>query len=222
MTMEGSAPPHKVVKMLDDLVLTPDALTMVDDPRIRKVLTGLSAGAKLPAVVNAFIILYDDVAPISFAGNTIYKVLRKPVLKLAEAEAELKDGEGYSPTLEELTTARLMFDLVDKDGSGGLTCDEVLESGLLAQLQKNGRSVEDFMREVDADDDGDVTFLEFVRSGAATLFGEGEDSSAFVSDAGLDAVRLLQNTGPDPVYSRSQVSFINEKRCISSLLQLLD
>lgn len=86
------------------------------------------------------------------------------------------------PSASELFAARQLFEAIDKDSSGTLDRDEILASGLFRSLGQcdgctcethlNCRSVDHFMKEVDANGDGAITFLEFMLKASRLLFGE--------------------------------------------------
>ena len=63
----------KFREMLASVTLTDERLAMLDDAGLRTLLAGVQGAAELPLVVDAFTIVYSDVAPVRLAGDLIFR-----------------------------------------------------------------------------------------------------------------------------------------------------
>jgi len=178
-------------ELLAAVTLTDERLAMLDDAGLRTLLTGIQGAAEQPLVLDAFTVLYEDLAPVRLAGDLIFRSVAKRV-RAADAAATKLAAElaanietARQPSEADIVLARKLFDLVDRDSSGTLSRAELLESGLLRSCRLGNCSVEDvnrFMREVDVDNSGHVNFIEFMILAPRVLF-EDDGSSSFAENA---------------------------------------
>jgi len=110
--------------MLEAVCVGDAALALVTDPRERTLLRGVRAAAAEPEVVEAFTILYEDIAPIRIAGDLIFRPLERRVRAAHASEVEIRSSSKLAYQPEELAAARRLFDLVDADGSGTIDREE--------------------------------------------------------------------------------------------------
>ena len=154
--------------MIDAVALPEAALLMIDDPEMRTLFQGIKSAAATPLIRDAFQIVYEDLAPVRFAGDIIFKQLSKSAQSASKDSAML--AEALPPT--QLETMRRLFDLIDADSSGALDRDELLESGLLSTLNLVGEgateeeAVDEFMDATDTDKNGNLSFVEFAAAAA--------------------------------------------------------
>lgn len=171
---------QRLRSMMDAVSVGDAALALVPDPLERTLLRGVRAALAEPAVVEAFTILYEDIAPIRIAGALVFQPLEARVAAANASEAQLAAEVAYAP--EELEAARRLFDLVDADGSGLLDRDELLTSGLLS-----GRATEvqidELMAKFDRDGDQQISFVEFMLSATQLLFIDNSDGGCGISIA---------------------------------------
>mmetsp|Transcript_21963 Transcript_21963/g.66771 ORF Transcript_21963/g.66771 Transcript_21963/m.66771 type:complete len:343 (-) Transcript_21963:377-1405(-) len=194
LQLEGltiSVPPQKPSKhaerlrnMLDAVCVSDGALALVEDPTERTLLRGVRAAAVEPDVVEAFTILYEDIAPIRVAGDLIFRPLQRRVSEANACEAQLAAEVEYSP--KELAAARRLFDLVDADGSGTIDRDELLASGLLGPACSTEEQVDELLAEIDTDGDQQISFVEFILAATRLLYIDNSDGGCGI------AVKLAQ------------------------------
>ena len=75
--------------MLASVTLTDERLAMLDDAGLRTLLAGVQGAAELPLVVDAFTIVYSDVAPVRLAGDLIFRSIAKRVRGADDAATKL-------------------------------------------------------------------------------------------------------------------------------------
>jgi hypothetical protein len=108
--------------------------------------------------------------------------------------AGLFEAAAWVATPAELAAARSLFDRADADANGRLTLAELAGSGLLSSGDLTVDAAQ-FMAEVDADSDGEVTFAEFFLYAAKALL----VGSAGTSDddaSGRAPFAALERTAP--------------------------
>jgi len=176
------APSRRAIRfreMMAAVTLSDERLAMLDDAGLRTLLRGVQGAAELPLVLDAFTMVYEDLAPVRFAGDLVFRRMAKRLREADEAAtkraAELlaKIQTARQPSEADVVLARKLFDLLDRDKSGKLSRAEIVESGLLLVCGRDLLSEEDidqFMREVDAGSSGDITFLEFMFLASRVLF----------------------------------------------------
>ena len=112
----------KFREMLASVTLTDERLAMLDDAGLRTLLAGVQGAAELPLVVDAFTIVYSDVAPVRLAGDLIFRSIAKRVRGADDAATKLSRelaatiDAARRPSAEDIVRARELFDLVDRDG----------------------------------------------------------------------------------------------------------
>lgn len=136
----------RLESMLEAVAVSDRVLSFIKTPQERMLLQGVRASLEEPAVLEAFTILYEDVAPVRLAGDLIFKTLNQRVSEASSNEQKLQASLRYSET--ELLQTRRLFDLVDRDGSGSIDREELQASGL---LRAQGKSIDELMREVRSD-----------------------------------------------------------------------
>lgn len=175
---------QRLRNMLDAVCVGDGALALVKDSKERVLLRGVRAAAVEPDVVDAFTILYEDIAPIRIAGHLIFRPLQQRVSEANASEAELAAEVEY--TAEELAAARRLFDLVDADGSGTIDRDELLASGLLGPDGSTDEQVDKLVAEMDRDGDNQISFVEFMLAATRLLYIDNSDGGCGI------AVKLAQ------------------------------
>lgn len=140
----------------------------VKDPRTRTVLAGIIEGVEVPEVRESFRVLYEDYPPIRFGGDFLFQQLESTIKKTV-TNAELSES-GLSSS--SLLKAKQVFKLADTDGSGELDTQEV--SAFLQAVKDRGLEMtwgqaEDFVKDLDKDMSGTVSFPEFVRAAKQLL-----------------------------------------------------
>ena len=210
----------KFREMLASVTLTDERLAMLDDAGLRTLLAGVQGAAELPLVVDAFTIVYSDVAPVRLAGDLIFRSIAKRVRGADDAATKLSRelaaaiDAARRPSAEDIVRARELFDLVDRDGSGTLSRDELLASGLLRSADVDGEAVDRFMREVDADESGEVDFIEFMLLASRVLFDEEncEDECSFAERAPplIDALEI--EGAPSVLFDEAKIAAAESRR----------
>ena len=87
----------KFREMLASVTLTDERLAMLDDAGLRTLLAGVQGASELPLVVDAFTIVYSDVAPVRLASRATRQLGRCMSTVFAGCEV----GESRWPPLAE-------------------------------------------------------------------------------------------------------------------------
>ena len=106
--------------MLTACCLPASAIECIDDPKQRTIFRGVKAASEVPAVKNAFSIVYQDLGPVRVAGDLIFNQLKKSASLAAENVKDLDADQ----SLDALTAARTLFDVIDENASGRLDREE--------------------------------------------------------------------------------------------------
>lgn len=161
----------KFDRMVDELILSPEAIECIDSSKQRLLFKGVAAGVADPQIRNAFRIVYRDLAPIRVAGDLLFGQLSVVASEASERSYATKD----TIVAETLAASRALFDLIDGDNSGGLDEAELLQSPeLLAVIREDDNSddyddvavVNRFMELADENRDGVISFVEFANAAA--------------------------------------------------------
>lgn len=112
-----------------------------DQPRLQRLLVGVVAGARERKVVDAFTVLYEDFLLLRLGGDLIFNVLddklraavvaqqRRAALGISDEGTRhwtgVRAGAVPGASESELRAAKALFELIDADGSGRLSKDEV-------------------------------------------------------------------------------------------------
>jgi len=116
--------------MVDDFRLfTAYDIACIENDRYRALFEGVAAGVKEPAVYKAFVVLFEDYAPVRIAGRMIYKHLKDVMANSREAIAmetqNIQERTGL--TTEDIHGGRLAFlaakDNTEGDNDEGLTME---------------------------------------------------------------------------------------------------
>ena len=190
--------------MIAKLTLDSASLACVNDVRLRAVLRGVAEAGRTPEVRSSFQILYEDMAPIRMAADLIFPRLEATVAEAAASSKPLRvlaaqlglpqspmarsaASETSAVPLAELDAARRLFDAIDADGSGEISRDEMVGSGLLGLInpeEPEESAIDAFMREADTNDDGGVSFVEFATYAASCEQLDGEDLADVLAAVG--------------------------------------
>lgn len=168
--------------MLSSATFADSTIVRVGDARIATILRGIRAVREDEAARLAFEILYCDFAPVRLAGDLVFRQIEKLVSdKIKKSEATQAFTMLASQfDADDVLVARDLFQAIDLDGSGTLDHDEVLRSGFLRSLGECSNctcrevdtcaSVDRFVRQVDADADGHITFVDFMQHATNALY----------------------------------------------------
>ena len=169
--------------LLDELSFSDEQLVRVADSRLATILVGARASRDDAKVRRAFEILYCDVAPIRLGGELVFrqlvKTIEKNMMTLDEDHATLlRCLETFDAA--DVVAARELFQAIDSDGDKKLSREELLRFGLLKSLGQcencrcNGvdtcQSLDRFVKEVDGDGLGHVSFLDFMLNASRALY----------------------------------------------------
>ena len=160
--------------MITKLSLDPATLACVDNTRLRAVLRGVVEAGRAPDVRKAFQVLYEDMAPIRMSADLIFPRLEATVDEATSSSQTLAD----KASLEELDAARRLFDAIDADGSGEISREELVGSGLISIInpeEPEGAAIDSFMSDADTDQSDGVSFVEFATYAASCEQLEGAD-----------------------------------------------
>ena len=168
---------QKFEAMLAACSLSPAAIELIDEPRMRTLFRGVAAADQQPVVKTAFSIVYEDLGPVRVAGDVIFNKLKKVAIDAGNKASGLEVLE--TSDADAIAAAREVFDTIDEDASGGLTRAELLASPVLMGLLKpsgdaaasgdedDAALVDSFLETADVDGDGEISFVEFVLASAA-------------------------------------------------------
>ena len=123
---------EKFLHLMTELTSYSDSeINTIRSSRNRAIFKGAKAAAKNPEVVDAFVVLYEDLSPLRIAGNMIFNYLTSQISKSIErfdaensaiVETMLKGGEFSRGTI---TLGKTAFEAIDKDSSGSITANEL-------------------------------------------------------------------------------------------------
>jgi len=166
----------KFERMIDELKLPPATIEFIDSSKQRLLFRGVAAAVQEPQILNAFGIVYKDLAPVRVAGDIIFSQLAS----VATEATELASGVAALPQKDDavegdgavdaktLAKFRQIFDLLDGDNSGGIDRTELLASPVLMALLYDyendvdaDAAVDRFMKLADENGDGVISFVEF-------------------------------------------------------------
>lgn len=159
-------------RMVEDLRIPPAAVELIDSPKQRLLFKGVAAGVEDPLIRRAFAIVYRDLAPVRVAGDLIFSQLSAVAVDATE-----RAGAIVVPVLEDddlASASRRVFDILDGDRSGTLDRAELLASPEMLDMIKTTNdadesdeaAVDRFMATADDNDDGVISFVEFVNAAA--------------------------------------------------------
>lgn len=193
--------------MLASATLDPDTIALFEQSSIRTLLTGIRAASEDPVAKRAFMVLYEDYAPVRLGGDAVFKQIQKQAAKVDAVRESLFEAAAWVATPAELAAARSLFDRADADANGVLTLAELAASGLLSAGDLTVDAAQ-FMAEVDADSDGEVTFAEFFLYASKALLGAGAPGAPGDNDnggggdddaaGGSAFLAALERTAPGP------------------------
>eukprot|EP00980_Cylindrotheca_fusiformis_P007103 scaffold1489_cov194-Cylindrotheca_fusiformis.AAC.13 len=153
-------------EMLEGILCTRDEMESIVDPRVRAIYEGIAASYYEPAVYRAFEVLYEDYAPLRFAGRIVYRKLRENMeeskkyresqIEAVLSKTDLSLGEAKSCwaafalvaqdrklSLEKLRGV-LLNDEVELDSNGSLTFEELA----VAYNHSNPKSLANVLQDV--------------------------------------------------------------------------
>ena len=144
-------------------------IVTVENPRYRVLYEGIAAGARDPAVLQAFRVIYEDLVPIRYGGRMMYRhlkdVMKKSIEKRNKEEERVVSTTGLS--LDAINDGRKAFmAIVEEDGEGQLTMTQLIDSGIVSMVIEllDYESFDDFITKLETDDDGKLNFEMFMIS----------------------------------------------------------
>lgn len=220
-----ASPQGKFEAMLDRATFADDVIIRVGDPRLATILRGIRSARHDDKARRAFELLYADVPPVRLAGELVFRRIEK----LAHAASSSSGDEALVPLTAvcdaaDVLAAREVFRAVDTDGKETLNRDELLRSGLLLSLGEWAScesgdgdvyaSVDRFIREVDEDADGRITFVEFMLGATRALYTprHWDDIASALRPATAEAERFEAMVDEFRVWSRRRAAYLQDYR----------
>lgn len=150
---------------------SPKDIACVPDPRYRALYEGVVAGANEPLVMNAFLIVFEDLLPLRVAGRMIYRHLKSTMEECIQErdskEQVLLEEHGFD--IHTLNHGRKAFMAILKDdpnsgADGQMTMGTLIDSGIVDTIVEllEYSSFEEFLKVMDADEDEKITFEKFM------------------------------------------------------------
>jgi len=113
-------------------------IACIQDPRYRALFEGVSAGVSEPEVYRAFVVLFEDYAPIRIAGRMIYRHLKDVMTKnrkqVAMETENISSMTGLTET--DINYGRKAFMAVKYDGEGELTMEQLIDAGIIETVME--------------------------------------------------------------------------------------
>jgi len=166
----------KFERMIDELHLPLATVEFIDSSKQRLLFRGVAAGVQEPLILNAFGIIYTDLAPVRVAGDIIFSQLSTVAVDATERAsgvvAPRDNDDAWDTDVTSLATSRQFFDILDGDSSGGIDRSELMASPeLLALIHDDAvddaeAAVDRFMTLADENGDGVISFVEFAYAAA--------------------------------------------------------
>ena len=95
VTLNASKREQKFRSLMTDLTKYSDSeMEAIRSSRVRSIMYGAKAASMNPKVVDAFVVLYEDLAPLRIAGNMIFNYLTSNIAKSIEVSAKHSLWEG--------------------------------------------------------------------------------------------------------------------------------
>ncbi|GMI58068.1 hypothetical protein ScalyP_jg6014 [Parmales sp. scaly parma] len=147
-------------ELMDGIVQHSDEeIELIKSKRNRAIFNGAKAASQNERVVDAFIVLYEDLAPLRIAGNMIFSYLTAQIsAAVEEFEKDNKQLIG-SMSAGTIKLGRAAFKELDRDKSGVITRDE-LSDEILKVVGFD--TVDEFMVYADTDKNNELNFEEFM------------------------------------------------------------
>jgi len=173
--------------LMDDLTkYSPSEISTIRSARNRAIFSGAKAAANNPRVVDAFIVLYEDLSPLRIAGNMIFNYLTARITKSIEqfdSENSVQIIRDSSDETDDtlrgtIRLGKAAFEAIDKDRSGSITRDE-LSDEILKVFGFD--SVNSFMSTVDTDNNNELNFEEFMIALIKTTEGAHESINEIIA-----------------------------------------
>ena len=145
---------------------TPRDIESVADYRYRALFEGVAAGATEPQVIKAFAVVFEDLLPVRLAGRIIFKrlaqVMESSIEKRISVDNTLQNVAGF--TTEEIDEGRKAFMILDVDGEGELTIEQLVDSGIVETVAEllEYASFDHFVEKLEKDEKGRLDFERFM------------------------------------------------------------
>lgn len=145
---------------------TPRDIASVSSYRYRALFEGVAAGATEPQVIKAFAVIYEDLLPVRVGGRIIFKrlaqIMESSIERRDSVDETLQSVAGF--TTEEIDEGRRAFAILDVDGEGELTIDQLIDSGIIETVAEllEYKSFDDFVIQLKKDDKGRLNFETFM------------------------------------------------------------
>lgn len=145
---------------------TPRDIESVTNYRYRALFEGVVSGATEPQVIKAFAVVFEDLLPVRVAGRIIFKrlaqVMEASIEKRISVDDTLQNVAGF--TTDEIDGGRRAFMILDVDGEGELTIDQLIESGIVETVAEllEYKSFDDFVEKLKKDEKGKLDFERFM------------------------------------------------------------
>ncbi|KAK0407528.1 hypothetical protein QR680_019243 [Steinernema hermaphroditum] len=118
-----------------------------------------TAGSRMMRRVKVAAASIDEPIKSSRTGKMIRNAFREVTSDHGGQTSSIEKDVQY--TKEELSEFRALFSMLDTDGSGALGNDELKQAVQRLGLQIRSEEIDDLIKEVDADGNGEIDFEEF-------------------------------------------------------------
>jgi len=143
----------------------PRDIASVANYRYRALFEGVAAATTEPQVVKAFAVVFEDLLPVRVAGRIIFGRLKQVMEASIEKRVDMdKKLAGF--TTNEIDEGRRAFSILDIDGEGELTIEQLVDSGIVETVAEllEYSSFDEFVEKLEKDDKGRMNFEKFMVS----------------------------------------------------------
>jgi len=170
-------------------------ISSVSNYRYRALFEGFAAGATEPQVIKAFANIFEDLLPVRVAGRIIFKrllqIMESSIEKRDYVDEKLQSMVGL--TTDEIDEGRRAFMIMDLEGEGELTIDQLVDWGIVATVAEllECNSFDEYIKTFDQDYEGRLTFEEFM-VGLQRCNGDSRNYNCNLNDVLAEIIKMME------------------------------
>jgi len=189
---------------------TPRDIAAVANYRYRALFEGVAAGATEPQVIKAFAVVFEDLLPVRVAGRIIFgrlgQVMEASIEKRDYLDKKLQNVGGF--TTDQIDEGRRAFSILDVDGEGELTIEQLVDSGIVETVAEllEYKSFDDFVEKLESDDKGRMNFETFM-VGLQRCADDGCHYNCNLNEVFTEIVKMME-----PVQEQKRKTSVSERK----------
>jgi len=189
---------------------TPRDIAAVANYRYRALFEGVAAATTEPLVIKAFTIVFEDLLPVRVAGRIIFgrlgQVMEASIEKRDYLDQKLKNVAGF--TTDQIDEGRRAFSILDVDGEGELTIEQLVDSGIVETVAEllEYKSFDDFVEKLESDDKGRMNFETFM-VGLQRCADDGCHYNCNLNEVFTEIVKMME-----PIQEQKRKTSVSERK----------